>query len=111
MELRVLDRLRAGLCQIAVCTPCPPGGSARANWFRMVLRDDLPHLLAQPPSSGPVLSDGIERTRRTSNSSNRIEAAGFASKKEFRWPRVPLLPSFPPPNLLLSVRRRRPASR
>src|SRR5882762_6342564 len=35
------------------------GGSARANWFRMVLRDDLPHLLALPPSSGPVLSDGI----------------------------------------------------
>jgi len=54
---------------------------------------------------------GFERTRRTSNTSNRIEAAGFASKKEFRWPRVPLLPSFPPPNLLLSVRRRRPASR
>jgi hypothetical protein len=41
---------------------CIPGGSAgRTNWFRMVLRDDLPHLL-KPPSSGPVLSDGI-RTR------------------------------------------------
>src|SRR5882762_5615479 len=45
------------------CTHCTPGGSAaRANWFRMVLRDDLPHLLALPPSSDPVLSDGI-RTR------------------------------------------------
>lgn len=46
----------------AFCILFFPGGSAgRTNLFRMVLRDDLPHLL-KPPSSGPVLSDGI-RTR------------------------------------------------
>ena len=54
---------------------------------------------------------GFERGPRTSNPSNRIEATGLATNKEFRWPRVPLLPSFPPLNLLLSVRRRWHASR
>jgi hypothetical protein len=54
---------------------------------------------------------GFEREPRASNSSNRIEATGFATNKEFRWPRVPLLPSFPPLNLLLSVRRSWHASR
>ena len=63
------------------------------------------------PPQALFFGTGFERGPRISNPSNRIEATGFATDKEFRWPRVPLLPSFPPLNLLLSVRRRWHASR
>jgi len=50
---------------------------------------------------------GFERVLRTSNCSNRIDATGFASRKERRWPPVPLLTALLQLNLLLSVRRKR----
>src|SRR6266851_279361 len=84
----------------------PPPPAKRGVASRIVLRDTLHYRLASPP---PVrllfFRTGFERVPRTSNSSKRIEATGFASQKERPWPPVPLLTSFPPPNLPRSVRR------
>jgi hypothetical protein len=62
----------------------------------MALWDDLPHHWNCRLPQALFFRTGFERVSRICNSSNRIEATGFASKKEFRWPRVPLLLSFPP---------------
>jgi hypothetical protein len=56
------------------------------------------YLIARSYHLPPALffRTGFERAPRISNPSNRIEATGFGTKNEFRWPRVPLLLSFPP---------------
>jgi len=74
--------------------PRCPGG--RATCSRMVLRDDLAYRSALARPSALFFRTGFERAPRINNPSNRIEATGFGTKNEFRWPRVPLLLSFPP---------------
>jgi hypothetical protein len=74
--------------------PRCPGG--RATGFRMVPQTTC--LIARSCHIPQALffRTGFEREPRISNPSNRIEATGFGAKNEFRWPRVPLLLSFPP---------------
>jgi hypothetical protein len=70
---------------------------------RLVLCDDSHHRLLLLPLVRPLfVRTGFESALRTSYSSHRIEATGFAGKKEFRWPPVPLLPALPLLNLLLA---------
>jgi|SRR6266480_2118011 len=105
------DRI-IGLRQCAFCILLHPVRfCGTRHLLPVVLRDDLAHRSALAPPQALFFGTGFERAPRIGNPSNRIEATGFATNKEFRWPRVPLLPSFPPLNLLLSVRRRWHASR
>jgi len=67
---------------------------------------DAPFLSIAPHFVTLFLRTGSGRALRTSNSSNRIEPTGFASRKSLVWPPVPLLAFLAQINLPFSVRRK-----
>src|SRR6267154_6379143 len=107
------DRFARGICASHRCTIFNVYVVLQA-WAGTPV--SIPHGSPRPlaPSLGSANSrealffrTGFARALRTSNCSNRIEATGFASRKERCWPPVPLLTSLLKRTLLPSVRRRR----